>query len=167
MNFYQHTQNWFQGEIFEGKLMLISGILITVVSLLLWKFGTTPNAKSLITPLFIVGLLFSIGTGSALLNYPKRMDSSKFAFNKNPKVFIASEKKRVEDFQILYKYSVIFAAVSFALTILAFGFMNNRTFQSVCIGLMVVAVALIVIDHFSKERAQIYYVEILNNLEVK
>jgi hypothetical protein len=45
--------------------------------------------------------------------------------------------------------------------------MNNRTFQSVCIGLMVVAVALIVIDHFSKERAQIYYVEILNNLEVK
>jgi ABC-type antimicrobial peptide transport system permease subunit len=62
---------------------------------------------------------------------------------------------------------VIFAAVSFALTILAFGFMNNRTYQSICIGLMVVAVALIVIDHFSKERAQIYYVEILNNLEIK
>ena len=153
MNFYQHTQNWFQGEIFEGKLILISGILITVVSLLLWKFGTTPNAKSLIIPLLIVGLLFLIGTGSALLNYPKRMDSSKFAFYENPKEFIASEKKRVEDFQILYKYSVIFAVVSFVLTILAFGFMNNRTFQSICFGLMVVAVSLIVIDHFSKERA--------------
>jgi hypothetical protein len=61
MNFYQHTQKWYNGELFEGKMILFFGIIITIMSLLIWKYGTTPNAKSLIIPLLSVGLLFSIG----------------------------------------------------------------------------------------------------------
>lgn len=164
MNFYQHTQNWFSGELFEGKIILISGIIITIVSLFIWKFGTTPNAKSLIIPLMVVGLLFSIGVGSMLINYPKRMAQAEKSYQKNEKEFILAEKKRVEDFQVLYKYSIGFTAVSFLLTILAFGFFENRVFQSICIGLMLISVSLIIIDHFSKERAGIYYIEIQKEL---
>ncbi len=165
MNFYQHTQNWYNGELFEGKMILFSGILITLVSLLIWKYGTTPNAKSLIIPLLSVGLLFSIGVSTMMISYPKRMAESELAFKENAPEFILLEKKRVEDFQVLYKYSVGFAAVSFVLTIIAFGFMENRTFQSICIALMLVSVSLIIIDHFSKERAEIYYIEIQKQSE--
>lgn len=165
MNFYQHTQQWFNGELFEGKIIFISGILIIAASLLLWKFGSTPNAKSLVLPLLFVGLLFSVGVGSMLISYPKRMHAAEQAYKENPEAFIAAEKKRVEDFQVLYKYSVIFAAVSFAITIIAFGFSNNRTFQSICIALSLVAFSLIIIDYFSKERAHLYYEEI--NLQLQ
>jgi len=165
MTFYQHTQNWYNGELFEGKMILFSGIIITGISLLIWKYGTTPNAKSLIIPLLVVGLLFSIGVTSMMINYPKRMVESELAFKENIPKFILSEKERVEDFQVLYKYSVGFAAVSFVLTIIAFGFMENRTFQSICIALMLVSVSLIIIDHFSKERAKIYYIQIQKQLE--
>ena len=165
MNFYQHTQNWYNGELFEGKAILIFGVIITITSLLIWKYGTTPNAKSLIIPLVSVGLLFSIGLGSMIINYPKRMAKSELAFKEDAPEFILSEKKRVEDFQVLYKYSVGFAAVSFMLTVIAFGFMENRIFQSICIALMLVSVSLIIIDHFSKERATIYYLEIQKKLE--
>jgi MFS family permease len=165
MNFYQHTQKWYNGELFEGKMILFFGIIITIMSLLIWKYGTTPNAKSLIIPLLSVGLLFSIGLSTMMINYPKRMTKSELAFKENAAEFILSEKKRVEDFQVLYKYSVGFAAVSFMLTIIAFGFVENRTFQSICIALMLISVSLVIIDHFSKERAEIYYLEIQKQLE--
>jgi hypothetical protein len=100
-----------------------------------------------------------------MINYPKRMTKSELAFKENATEFILSEKKRVEDFQVLYKYSVGFAAVSFMLTIIAFGFVENRTFQSICIALMLISVSLVIIDHFSKERAEIYYLEIQKQLE--
>lgn len=165
MNFYQHTQNWYNGELFEGKIVIFSDIIMIIVSLLIWKYGSTPNAKSLFLPVLLVGLLFSIGIGAMMASYPKRMTASELAFKENAKEFILAEKKRVEDFQVLYKYSVGFAAVSFVLTIIAFGFVENRIFQSVCIALMLLSVSLIIIDHFSKERAEIYYTKIQKHLE--
>ncbi len=164
MNFYEHTQNWFNGELFEGKLVLTSGIIITIISLLIWKYGSTPNAKSLIIPLLLVGLLFSIGISSMMMSYSKRIVQAEQSYQENAEEFILSEKKRVEDFQVLYKYSIFFTAVSFILTVIAFGFMENRIFQSICIALTIMSISLIVIDYFSKERAGIYYIEIQKEL---
>lgn len=30
MDFYQHTENWLKGELFEGTLILITGILLII-----------------------------------------------------------------------------------------------------------------------------------------
>lgn len=165
MNFYQYTQNWLKGELFEGTIILITGIVLIIIALLFWKFGSTPNAKSLIIPILAVGILFSLGIGSMMISNQKRIAQFEEAYQDNPKAFIKSEKQRVEDFQVLYKYSVGFAAISFLLTIIAFGFLENRIFQSICIALMIISVSLIVIDHFSKERSEIYYKEILKALD--
>lgn len=164
MDFYQHTQNWMKGELFEGTIVLISGIILIIISLLFWKYGSTSNAKSLIIPILVVGLLFSLGIGAMMISNQKRIAQFEKAYQENSKVFIESEKQRVEDFQVLYKYSVGFAAISFVLTIIAFGFFENRIFQSICIALMIVSVSLIIIDHFSKERAGIYYQHILKEI---
>ena len=165
MNFHQHTLNWLKGELFEGTIILISGIVLIIIALMLWRFGTSPNAKSLIIPILVVGLLFSLGIGSMMISNEKRIAQFEKAYLDDSKAFILSEKQRVEDFQVLYKYSVGFAAISFLLTIIAFGFLGNRTFQSICIALMIISVSLIIIDHFSKERSEIYYIEILKALD--
>jgi membrane-bound ClpP family serine protease len=165
MDFYQNTNNWLKGELFEGTIILITGIILCIISLLFWRFGSTPNAKSLITPVMVVGLLFSLGIASMMVSNQKRTAGFEKAYKENPKEFIESEKQRVEEFQVLYKYSVGFAAISFLLTIIAFGFVENRIFQSICIALMIVAVSLIIIDHFSKERAQVYYQQILTEIQ--
>jgi hypothetical protein len=165
MDFYRYTQNWLKGEQFEGTIILISGIILILISILLWKFGSTPNAQALIPPIMTVGLLFSLGIGSMMVSNEKRISNFKNHYKENPKEFIESEKQRVEDFQILYKYSVGFAAISFLITIITFAFMENRIFQSICITLMVISVSLIIIDHFSKERAKIYYHHILTDIQ--
>jgi len=165
MKLFEHTQNWLEGELFEGTIVLVSGIILLIISLGLWKFGSTPNAKALIIPIMVVGLLFTLGIGSMMFSNQKRILNFEKSHQENPKEFLESEKQRVEDFQVLYKYSVGFAAISFLLTIIAFGFMENRIFQSVCIALMLISVSLIIIDHFSKERAQIYYQHIVNEIQ--
>lgn len=165
MNFYQHTQNWLKGELFEGTIILISGIALIIIAGVLWKYGSSPNAKSLIIPILVLGLLFSLGIGSMMISNQKRIAQFEEAYQDHPTAFIESEKQRVEEFQVLYKYSVGFAALSFLLTIIAFGFLENRIFQSICIALMIISVSLIVIDHFSKERSEIYYKEIIKALD--
>lgn len=163
MDFYQHTTHWLKGELFEGTIILVFGVILLIISLLLWKFGLTANARSLVIPILVVGLLFSLGIGSMMISNQKRIAQFDKAYQENPEAFIKSEKQRVEDFQVLYKYSVGFAALSFLLTIIAFGFFENRIFQSICIALMIIAVSLIIIDHFSKERAGIYYQHIIEH----
>ena len=165
MDFYQNTQDWLKGELFEATILLISGIILLIISLILWKFGSTPNAKALIIPIMVVGLLFILGVGGFMVSNQKRISNFEKSYQENPKEFIESEKQRVEEFQILYKYSVGFAAISFLLTIIAFGFVENRIFQSICIALMIISVSLIIIDHFSKERAKIYYQHILTEIQ--
>jgi len=165
MELYEHTQNWVKGELFEGTIVLVSGIILLIISLVLWKFGSTPNAKALIIPIMVVGLLFTLGIGGLMVSNQKRISNFEKSYQENSREFIESEKHRVEDFQVLYKYSVGFAAISFLLTIIAFGFMENRIFQSICIALMLISVSLIVIDHFSKERAKIYYQHILTEIQ--
>lgn len=165
MDFYQHTENWLKGELFEGAIILVSGIILVVISLLFWKYGTTPNAKALVIPILIVGLIFTLGIASMMVSNQKRVRNFEKHYQENPKEFVVHEKLRVEDFQVLYKYSVGFAAFSFLLTIIAFGFMENRILQSICIALMIISVSLIVIDHFSKERAQLYYQHILTEIQ--
>lgn len=160
-----HTHDWLKGEFFEGTIVLMTGILLMIISGLFWKFGTTPNAKSLVIPILTVGILFSVGIGSMMFSHQKRSKDFEHHYKENPLEFVKSEKQRVEDFQVLYKYSIAFSAVSFLLTIITFGFMENKTFQSICIALMLVSVSLIIIDHFSKERASIYYEHILTELK--
>lgn len=160
MDFFQHTMNWLKGELFEGTIVLISGIALLVLSFVTWKFGTTPNSKSFALVLLLVGILFS-GIYLGFQANKKRMVDFEQQYKENPTTFIQQEKERVESFQWMYKISAIISGVCFALTFIAFMYFENRIFLSIALGLMIIGCSLIVIDYFSKERAGIYYQHIL------
>ena len=65
----------------------------------------------------------------------------------------------------MYTGSIIISAVCFVTTICLLWFTSNKTWLAVAVALMVLGGALVVIDYFSKERASIYYREILNKME--
>ncbi len=164
MEIIQHTHNWVKGETFEGTLILIAGLLMVIGSFLFWKFGTTLNSKYLTYTLLLIGLLFSIGISIMFYSSKDRMDNFEEQYSENPTQFIQHEKERVEDFQSIYIYSAIFSAICFGLTIFAFLFLDSKLFQAITIGLMIIGASLIIIDYFSKERANIYYQHILKEI---
>lgn len=165
MDLIQHTTNWVKGEIFEATLFGSFGLLIIICSLIFWKFGETPNSKALMIPLAVVGLLFLTTAISNISSNRKRLPNYTAAYHKDKAEFVKSEKKRVEDFQYLYKVTIIIASVSFILAICAFVFTQNATWRAIGIALAIFAITGLVIDYFSKERSDNYYKTITAEIE--
>ena len=86
-------------------------------------------------------------------------------YETNSSNFISAEKKRVEDFQFMYPTSLAISAICFLITLTAFVWSKNPNFHAISIILSVFGLSLIIIDYFSKERAAIYYIQILQNLQ--
>jgi len=165
MDFINHTTNWVKGEIFEATIIGSFGLLTIICSLLLWKLGETPNSKAVIIPIAVVGIFFLATAISGISSNNKRLHQYTEAFNKDKAEFVKSEKKRVEDFQYLYKMTIVIASISFLLAICAFTFTHNATLRAIGIALAIFGITGLVIDYFSKERADNYYKEITTEIK--
>lgn len=161
MSLIDYTTNWIKGELFEAKLIVAFGIITIIAAYLFGKIGTTPNAKALLIPLVVVGVTYSIIGGGMLYTNPKRMVELPQSYQQDKIKFANSEKKRVEDFQYGYKISKIVAIVFFLSTLIIFWSTKNSTWMGIGIGLTYFALAGLVVDYFSQERADIYYNAIL------
>jgi O-antigen/teichoic acid export membrane protein len=165
MDFIQHTINWVRGEIFEAMIYGSFGLLTIFCSLLFWIFGTTLNSKAVIIPFALVGIFFLITAVSGIANNNSRLREYTGAYQLNKAEFLLSEKKRVEDFQYLYKMTIIIASVSFAVALSFFYFSDNYLLRAVGLALILFGMTGLVIDYFSKERAENYYKTILMQIE--
>jgi uncharacterized membrane protein len=165
MDFIQHTTNWIKGEIFEATIYGSFGLLAMIFSLLFWKFGETPNSKAVIIPFAIVGLFFLVTAVSGISSNNKRLTQYPKAFQENKAEFVKSEKKRVEDFQYLYRMTIIIATVCFVISISFFLFTNDHLLKAIGLALIVFGLTGLVIDYFSKERADTYYKVIKTEIE--
>ncbi|MBU3820975.1 hypothetical protein KO566_02795 [Flavobacteriaceae bacterium XHP0103] len=164
MDFYQNTNNWIKGELFESKLIIAFGVLTVIISVLLWKMGNTPNAKALLLPLIITGGIYTAIGGNILYSNQKSMTEMQLNSQENQTEFVQNEKKRVEDFQYQYNISKAVATVFFIATILIFWLTKSPTWQGIGIGLSLFGLDGLVVDYFSEERASIYYEKIIESL---
>ncbi|MFB9080653.1 hypothetical protein ACFFLS_21175 [Flavobacterium procerum] len=165
MNLYNHTLNWITGELFEAYFIVNFGVITIIGGILFGKFGSTLNAKGLIVPLIVVGIIYAAIGFSMIVANNNRLISYKQDFEKDHHAFVKTEKKRVEDFQIGYTISKIVAAVFFPLTLLIFWFSKSSTLQGLGLGLALFALAGLIVDYFSQERANTYYKIIVKELD--
>lgn len=164
MKFVEYSIQWAKGEQFEGWCIAIEGIFILFLAFILWKFGSSLNAKSLVIPSLIFGLLFSLMGTYMIYANGQRQVTFRQSFEINSEQFLKDEKKRVEDFQFMYPASLAISAICFLVTLVAFVWADNPNFHAIGIILSVFGLSLIVIDYFSKERAMTYYQHILEQL---
>ena len=160
MEFIEHTLNWIKGEIFEARIILIFGIITVICAFLFWKIGTTPSAKVMLFPLLAVGIMFTAIGGGMLNSNPKREVEFSHAYKTNPHEFIQSEKERVETFMSWYPITRYIMAGLAILGIVLFLFWATPIGRAIGISLILMGLATFVVDHFSEERADIYYQKI-------
>ncbi|MGL5014814.1 MAG: hypothetical protein ACRC6V_11060 [Bacteroidales bacterium] len=159
----QDTFNWYNGEIFEGKIILGFGILLIISAFLFYFFSNTPAPKALLIPFLLIGLFFSM-TGSVMVfSNSKKVLQVEEIYQHDSNAFVKSEIKRVEDFQYLYPMSIAISLVSFLAALGLLYFVKNVHWQAIAITLILFGTAFAVIDYFSKERATIYYEQLLLN----
>jgi membrane glycosyltransferase len=164
MDFVQHAINWCKGEIFEARLILLFGLLTMVCAFLFWRLGTTPNAKAMLFPFLVLGLMFSIMGGGMLNSNPKRTRDFQAAWEENPRAFAESEKERADEFISWYPITRYIAAGIGILGVVLFLLWDTPMGRAIGMALILATLATFVVDHFSEERADTYYEKIVEYL---
>jgi hypothetical protein len=164
MELIQYTQDWIKGELFEAKLITIFSIMLIVIALLFHFIGNTPNAKAMLFPLIIVGVMFtSLGVGMLYSNTKRTVEFNQ-AYQDNPQTFASSEKARCEVFMTWYSTSRWIVSIIGVLGVLIFVFWSTPIGRAIGVSLILITLMAFVVDHFSEERANIYYEHIIESM---
>ncbi len=156
MSFLDHTMIWAKGEAFEMLLLALAGTLLLAAAGLLWKLAPTPVGQALPIPLSVVAMIFVAAGIVGTFGNSGQLAKYESAYEQSPISFVHAEKARVEQFEDLYAYTIIGAAIAFAAAIVMFKLSENETLRAIAIALVVIGLSGLVIDMFSKERAMTY-----------
>lgn len=164
MEFINHTLNWCKGEIFEGKMSILFGIILLTISFAYFKWGSTPYAKAIFWPLLVISIL-AIGAGVYLLSAnSKRIENYPTQFEKNPAEFVQAEKQRTEAFIKVYPvtFKILFVLMIIGMSCMLFS--DKALIRTLGIGFMLLSFYGFLLDHFSEERAMTYHSHIKAHL---
>ncbi len=164
MELIQYTHDWIKGELFEARLITLFSISLIVIALLFYFNGKTPNAKAMLFPLIIVGIMFTSLGVVMLYSNSKRTDTFNLAYQDNPQEFASSEKARCDVFMTWYSTSRWIVSTIGVLGILIFIFWSAPIGRAIGMSLILITLMAFVVDHFSEERANIYYEHILESI---
>jgi len=165
MQFFDYTIDWCKGEISEARIILLFGIITIVCAVLFWKTGNTPNSKAMFFPMLIAGVLFSsIGIGMLFKN-SERMEEFAKLYYENKTEFVKAEKDRTESFMGWYPVTFAIAAVVTIAGLLFVFFWTSASGRAVGLTLILTALTIFFIDHFSEERARIYHQRIVEEVQ--
>ena len=160
MELIDYTNKWISGEIMEDLAMIVGGVACFVLALMAWRLGTSESARAIILPLTVVAVILVALGGS--LAYSNHMRQKQFVeqYQESPDKFLESEKARVADFMKIYPQTIIVSAVMMVIAICVFAFCDKPWLRASALALILIALAALTIDFFSKERGVIYQQEL-------
>ena len=166
MELIDYTNKWIAGEIYEDLAMVVGGLIVLILAILAWRLGTSESARAIVWPLVVAAVLL-IGLGGSLA-YNNHTRKAQYAqqFQENPQQFLDSEKARVDEFMKIYPQTIIVSAVMMVVAICLFAFCTRPWLRASGLTLILVALAALTIDYFSKERGVTYQQE-LNSVQIE
>ena len=160
MEFIEHTVNWVKGENFEGGMVALYGAMLVVLAVYFWKFGHSATARVLIIPFLVVGLFWGIAGSGGRYRNTHRVEEFRMEYEKDPAVFVKSEKKRVEGFMGWYRWLLIGWSTLVIVGLALFNFWGGNLGRAIGLAVILFAVAGLMVDHTSEHNARAYHAEI-------
>ena len=160
MELIDYTNKWVAGEIMEDFAMIVGGIFCLVFAFVAWRWGTSESARAIILPLTVVAVIL-IGLGGSLA-YSNHTRQKQFVeqYQESPEKFLESEKARVAEYMKIYPQTIIVSAIMMVVAICVFAFCDKAWLRASALALILIALAALTIDFFSKERGVIYQQEL-------
>lgn len=160
MGLINHTLEWAKGEALEMLIVAFAGILVLLIAIALWRFTSSAVGQALVIPLMLVAFIF-LGAGVwGQVTHKEKLKAYSQAYEQDSSAFAESELKRVERFDVLYKYTIISAGLLFLFAIIAFGFSQSPILRATAVACAFIGLSGMIIDMFSKERANKYLTQI-------
>ena len=160
MELIDYTNKWVSGEIMEDFAMIVGGVFCLVFAFVALRWGTSESARAIILPLTVVAVIL-IGLGGSLA-YSNHTRQKQFVeqYKESPQTFLENEKARVAEFMKIYPQTIIVSAIMMVVAICVFAFCSTPWLRASALALILIALAALTIDFFSKERGVIYQQEL-------
>lgn len=156
MELIEHTQHWVRGEVLEAFATAAAGAVFAGLGVLAWRSTDPAVGRGLVLPLALLGgLLLLAGLGNAY-GTQRRLAGFERAHAEDPAAFAQAERERVDGFQSLYTFTMVMAAVSFAGAVGLFAYSLDARARGAAIALVLLGLSGLVIDLYSKARADRY-----------
>lgn len=160
MDLIKHTTEWVEGEILQGKTMIVLGILLIAAFAFILK-NDSALLKGMLAPSSLIMLIF-LGYGtSQLLNKPKMLNKVTSASIENSEKAINEEIQRLEkDIKVFTTLKIVWAAITIIGIALFYTF-SSDTYKGIALGLLFFGSAAFMTDSLLHHRALEYYNKIV------
>lgn len=156
MNIIDYTTDWVKGEITQGTIMIVLGVIFTIVCFLIWKSGGG-LIKGMIIPMLPVIFVF-LGYGSWLyISKPQQLQKLTIVYENSHETFHQVEEERILKEKNSYlKFKLTWGIVLIIGLVLLF-YTSKPYFKGVALGLLFFGFCALSVDTFLENRANIYY----------
>lgn len=146
-------------------MLALFGAVVVAAAVVFWRFGSTPSARAIVVPLFIVGALaLAVGVSMSFTNQA-RIPSYEAAYAGNAASFVQSERERTEAFIKWYPITMYSFSVVVIVGLAVFLWRPTPLGRAIGLATVLLGLAVLFLDHFSEERANRYHGQIMQELE--
>lgn len=157
------TEKWLACEFFQSKIMVIYGLMMLLVSVILFR-TSNEFLKGAIIPIILLGVLFCFYGGNVIINYPKKQDNFQSSYKLDKNRFITVEKQRMEKLIQTYTFTKIMWLSFIIIGISISLFMKSSYISGLGFGLIILATSSFIADTLFEHFAENYQCVLNKNI---
>jgi ascorbate-specific PTS system EIIC-type component UlaA len=155
MELIKHTSNWVSGEVFQGKIMLVLGVIICVGALFILR-NNNEILKGMLIPMALI-ILILIGYGSMqVIVRPKHVDIVSETHKNNPIQALEAELNKANKDDKSYSMAPYFWFVGIAIAAIVFFLSSQYYYKGLGLGLIGLFLTMLILDATLHHRLVIY-----------
>lgn len=155
MDFIQLTTSWHKGEVLQGKIMLGTGIVLLIVSILIYKYGESFYKGMIVPMLFVVLIMIGYG-GYQIGKRAKELTHRIEAFQNDPNEIVNAEIERSEKEDKQYARLIIIWSTMLIVASLIHFFVGKTFYKGLALGFVFLALSGLLIDNALHKRVVNY-----------
>ncbi|TLP75637.1 hypothetical protein [Maribacter sp. ACAM166] len=155
MELIKHTSNWVSGEVFQGKIMLVLGVIICIGALFILR-NNNEILKGMVIPMGLI-ILILIGYGSMqVIARPKHLDTVSESHTTNPKQALETELIKAMKDDKTYSIVPYIWFVGIAIAAIVFFLSSQYYYKGLGLGLIGLFLTMLILDATLHHRLAVY-----------
>lgn len=155
MELIKHTTQWVNGEIHQGRVMLILGAIFAVLAIFIIR-NNNEILKGMLIPMGLITLIL-IGYGSMqVIVRPKHVDTVAELYKTNPKQALDNELNKAKKDDKTYSMVPYFWFTGIAIAAIVFFLSSQYYYKGLGIGLIGLFLTMLILDSTLHHRLVIY-----------
>jgi len=155
MELIQYTSEWVKGEVNQGKIMLILGVVLLIISFFIFK-NTNEILRGMLIPFGLILLMFFGYGGYQIFSSPNKLTKVTESYKENAKDTIQNEyeyaQKGDKTFSLLKPIWALLIVAAVALYFIV----SKDYFKGLAIGLIALFLTILIVDSILHYRLKTY-----------